>query len=170
MPPLRAPTQVDDPLDPWRQARRIAVQLGAWAVLSLAAAGVLAAAAAAADTASGATLRAIALQFALWGAIDGAIAAAGERDRRRRLERGEGVDPVATRAFAARLRRLLRLNAALDVAYVAVGLTLIGAWRTPDGLGHGLGVLVQGGFLLLFDAWHGWLRPPATVARPVRGR
>jgi len=161
MRPPPVPTLIDgDPFDPWRRARRIGAQLGAWALLSLVAAGVLAAVATAADAASGATLRAIALQFALWGALDGAIAAAGERDRRRRLDRGEGADPAATRAFAARLRRLLRLNAALDVAYVAVGLALIGGWRTPEGLGHGLGVLVQGGFLLLFDAWHGWRRPP----------
>lgn len=152
------------PSDPWAQARRIGTQLGAWSLASVAGAIALGAAAGAAPE-SAVTLRALAWQFGLWGAIDGAIAAFGERDRRRRLARGEGADAGATRAFAARLRRLLRLNAALDVAYVAVGVALLLAWRTPAGLGHGLGVLVQGGFLLLFDAWHGW-RGPIGRATP----
>jgi hypothetical protein len=131
-------------------------QLALWALLSAVAGGVLAWAAAAVGGESAATLRAVALQFVVWGAIDGAIAAFGERDRRRRLARGEAGDPAATRAFGARLRRLLRLNAGLDVVYVAVGVALLVGWRTPAGLGHGLGVLIQGGFLLAFDAWHGF--------------
>jgi hypothetical protein len=142
--------------DPWRHARRIGAQLAAWALLSLAGAAVLWSIAGSAGADAAATLRALALQFAVWGAIDGAIAGFGERDRRRRLAHGEHRDAAASAAFAARLRRLLRLNAALDVGYVAVGVALLLAWRTPEGLGHGLGVSIQGGFLLAFDAWHGW--------------
>jgi hypothetical protein len=158
--PRRTMAGMSDPVptypDPWRHARRIGAQLAAWALLSLALAAVSwwVAGGAGADVA--ATLRAVALQFAVWGAIDGAIAAFGERDRRRRLSRAEDRDAGASVAFAARLRRLLRLNAVLDVGYVAVGVALLLAWRTPEGLGHGLGVLIQGGFLLAFDAWHGW--------------
>lgn len=100
-------------------------------------------------------LFAFAVQCLIWGAIDGVIAALGARDLRRRLAAGEAADPAASAAFGARLLRLLRLNAALDVLYVMVGVLLIVLWRTPDGLGHGLGVLVQGGFLLVFDTWHG---------------
>jgi hypothetical protein len=37
---------------------------------------------------------------------------------------------------------------------VAVAIGILALWRTPEGLGHGLGVLVQGGFLLVFDAVH----------------
>jgi len=142
--------------DPWQHAQRIGAQLAAWALLSLALAVVLWWVAGRTGADVGATLRALALQFAVWGAIDGAIAALGERDRRRRLSRAEDRDAGASAAFAARLRRLLRLNAALDVGYVAVGVALLLAWRTPEGLGHGMGVLIQGGFLLVFDAWHGW--------------
>ena len=144
--------------DPWTHARRIERQLGTWAALSLVSAAALAWAARAWSEPLSVTLGAVALQFAVWGAIDGAIAAFGARDRRRRLARGEAADATATAAFGARLRRLLRLNAGLDVGYLAVGLALVLLWRTPAGLGHGVGVLVQGGFLLLFDAWHGWRR------------
>jgi len=142
--------------DPWQHAQRIGVQLAAWALLSIIVAAILWLVANSTGSDTAATLRAMAVQFAVWGAVDGAIAAFGERDRRRRLARAEDRDAGATMAFAGRLRRLLRLNAALDVGYLAVGVTLLLAWRTPDGLGHGLGVLVQGGFLLAFDAWHGW--------------
>lgn len=142
--------------DPWRHAQRIGAQLAAWALLSLALTAALWWAAGGAGADLAATLRALALQFAVWGAIDGAIVAFGERDRRRRLARAEDRDAGASFAFAARLRRLLRLNAVLDVGYLAVGVALLLAWRTPEGLGHGLGVLIQGGFLLAFDVWHGW--------------
>lgn len=142
--------------NPWRHAQRIGAQLAAWALLSLASAAVLGWVAGRSGGDVGATLRAVAVQFAVWGAIDAAIAALGERDRRRRLARAEDHDASATLAFAARLRRLLRLNAALDVGYLAVGAALVLAWRSPEGLGHGIGVLIQGGFLLAFDAWHGW--------------
>jgi len=149
--------------NPWGHAGIVGRQLAAWAALSVVAGIVLigVANALAADAAA-VTLRAVALQFVVWGAIDGLIAAAGERDRRRRLARGEDRDPAATRAFGARLRRLLRLNAGLDVGYLAVGLALWLLWRTPEGLGHGLGVLIQGGFLLAFDAWHGWRPAPGA--------
>jgi hypothetical protein len=158
------PTGRRDAVDPWRLARRVGTQLAAWSAFSVVAGGLMAWAGttwAAGDAAV--TWRAVALQFVVWGAIDGAIAAFGERDRRHRLARGEGGDPAATRAFGARLQRLLRLNAGLDVLYVAAGVALIVAWRSPEGLGHGLGVLIQGGFLLAFDAWHGFRTAPLTT-------
>lgn len=155
--------------DPWWQARVVGRQLAAWSLVSVAV-GIALFAVAGGD--AEATLHAVAVQFVVWGAIDGGIVAFGERDRRRRVARGEAADAGATAAFGARLRRLLRLNAALDVAYVAAGIALLLAWRTPEGLGHGLGVLVQGGFLLVFDAWHGWGAwsgpPPAGEGVPRR--
>jgi hypothetical protein len=164
-------TPDDDPAragtdgDPWSLAARVGRQLALWALLSVVAGGLLAWTAAAVAGELAVTLRAIALQFVVWGVIDGAIAAFGERDRRRRIARGEASDPRATQAFGARLRRLLRLNAGLDLVYVAVGVALLVAWRTPAGLGHGLGVLVQGGFLLAFDAWHGFRDVGSAPAR-----
>jgi hypothetical protein len=158
--------------DPWWQARIVGRQLAAWALASVAAGALLFAVAGGTAEATAATLRAVAIQFVVWGAIDGGIAAFGERDRRRRIARGEADDDAATAAFGARLRRLLRLNAGLDVAYLIVGVALLLAWRTPEGLGHGLGVLIQGGFLLVLDAWHGWGAwggPPRADGRRGRG-
>jgi len=142
--------------DPWRRARLVGRQLAGWALASVAAGALLLLVAGAAAEGTAATLWAMAIQFIVWGAIDGGIAAFGEGDRRRRVARGEADDAGATAAFGARLRRLLRINAGLDVVYLLVGVALLLAWRTPEGLGHGLGVLIQGGFLLVLDAWHGW--------------
>lgn len=77
-------------------------------------------------------------QTAAWGLIDGAIAYAGVRGRRRKGP----TDPV-------RLRRVLLVNAGLDVGYVAVGVRLLQGSRFR---GDGLAVLVQGAFLLVLDS------------------
>ena len=84
-------------------------------------------------------------QTAAWGAVDGAIAAVGVRGRRRKGP----TDP-------ARLRRVLLVNAGLDVGYLAVGARLVRGdrWR-----GDGYAVLVQGAFLLVLDT---------TAARRLR--
>ena len=77
-------------------------------------------------------------QTALWGVVDGAIAAAGAAKRRR-------TGPADRR----RLRRVLLVNAGLDVGYLAAGAWLVrdGRWR-----GDGQAVLVQGAFLLALDS------------------
>jgi hypothetical protein len=98
---------------------------------------------AAASTAVGAALaisprtRGFGRQTAVWGAVDGAIALVGAR---RRAARGP-TDP-------ARLRRVLLVNAALDVGYLAAAAWLLrdGRWR-----GDGAAVAVQGAFLLALD-------------------
>jgi len=84
-------------------------------------------------------------QMLAWGAVDGAIALLGSR---RRAEKGP-TEP-------GRLRRVLLVNAGLDVGYLAAGAWLVrdGRWR-----GDGAAVLVQGAFLLLLDG---------TAARALR--
>ena len=146
--PDDAPPTVDGPLDPWRASARIGRQLGAWSIASVLLGTALLA------FADGATARAFGLQCLVWGAIDGGIALAGAIALRRAHARGAVDDPQEAPGERRRLRRLLWINAGLDVGYVAAGLLLVALWRTPDGLGHGLGVLVQGGFLLVFDAVH----------------
>jgi len=154
--------------DPWTHARIVGVQLGAWSALSVAvgAAGLAGHAAGAWPAAWAPVVVGFSIQCLLWGAIDGAIAALGARDRRRRMAAAGATDTDAGAAFGARLLRLLRLNAGLDVVYVVAGIAVLSLWRTPEGVGHGLGVIVQGAFLLLFDAWHGW----GWVPRRVRSR
>ncbi|MEW6226412.1 MAG: hypothetical protein AB1627_17465 [Chloroflexota bacterium] len=79
----------------------------------------------------------------------------GDRDGRRpppaarRQAAGRTTDP-------ARLRRVLLVNAWLDVGYVATGAWLAGRTRRR---GDGAAVLVQGAFLLWLDA---------TAARRLR--
>jgi len=138
----------------WDRARTIALQLGVWASLSIVVGGLLFAL-------GGPFGRAVGIQFVIWGAVDLAIAGMGQRDRRRKLRAGAAEDARATRAEARRLRRLLWINAGLDVLYVAVGAGLVAFGPGPVVDGHGLGVLVQGGFLLVFDVAHAaTLSPP----------
>ena len=102
--------------------------LGAWASASVAVGALLSVPA---------RTRGFGRQTAAWGAVDGAIAYAGSR---RRAAKGP-TDP-------GRLRRVLLVNAGLDVGYLAAGGWLVrdGRWR-----GDGLAVLVQGAFLLVLD-------------------
>ena len=102
--------------------------LGAWAAGSVALGALLSA---------HPRTRGFGRQTAAWGAVDGAIAYVGAR---RRATKGP--------TDAARLRRVLLVNAGLDVGYLAAGAWLVrdGRWR-----GDGAAVLVQGGFLLGLD-------------------
>lgn len=108
--------------------------------------------------------RGLGAMFVAWGAVDAALGVAARRlaERNRRASIGD----VARRdRDAARLRAILLVNAGLDVAYVAFGAWLIAsagsdAWRA----GAGWGVVIQGGFLLLFDLVHArWVPAPGPL-------
>ena len=116
---------------------RLTQVLGAWATGSvLLGAGLCVPAA----------TRAFGRQTAAWGAVDGLIAYVGSRNRARRGP----TEPV-------RLRRVLLVNAGLDVGYLAAGARLL---QRPRWRGDGLAVLVQGAFLLVLDTAAAWaLRP-----------
>ena len=100
-------------------------------------------------------LRGLGQQFVAWGAIDGAIASAGRWFNQRKA----GQDGTAQEID--NLRRLLLVNAGLDVFYVAGGLALAvrRGQDDPYWRGVGLGIVAQGGFLLAFDLWHGLVTP-----------
>jgi len=72
----------------------------------------------------------------------------------------QNADAPTQQGWMRQLVRLLWVNAALDVVYIAVGMGLT-LWDSANRMLHGFGwaVMVQGGFLLLFDAWHGWRLP-----------
>jgi hypothetical protein len=110
--------------------------LGRWAVGSLVVGAALSA-----DPRT----RGFGRQTAAWGLVDGAIALVGAR----RLAAGRTTAP-------ARLRRVLLVNAGLDVGYLGAALWLV---RQPRWRGDGAAVLVQGAFLLWLDG---------TAARQVR--
>lgn len=114
---------------------RLTSVLGAWAVGSVLIGGALA---------LDPRTRQVGRQTALWGAVDGVVAYVGVRGRTRRGP----TDP-------ARLRRVLLVNAAADVGYLAVSAALLRTrWR-----GDGAAVVVQAAFLLALDS---------TAARALR--
>ena len=91
-------------------------------------------------------LKAFGQQTAMWGLVDLAIAGVG-------AARPEG-DPD-------RVRKVLLINAALDVGYIAAGAhvayhrTTLGGRLSPEAArGHGLAVVSQGAALLVFDLLH----------------
>lgn len=84
-----------------------------------------------------------------WGAINGAIAGIGYwRSRTVRSVSDWGAE-------RRKLRRVLWINAGLDMGYMLVGGYL--ASRSDARLrGTGYGILLQGGGLFLIDSYHAW--------------
>ncbi|WP_405374542.1 MULTISPECIES: DUF6992 family protein [unclassified Microbacterium] len=118
--------------------RRLVRGLTAWGSASVALGGILAL------TGRSSAARTFGQQSAMWGAVDLGLAALAAPTRR----------PVAARV----LRRILLVNVALDVGYVAAGGHL--AARTPSlggrltrdqARGHGLAVVIQGIALFVID-------------------
>ena len=103
----------------------------------------------------GAFWTAFGTQCAVWGLIDLGFAAVGvgqsvKTARVQMTPQAEADEFLA----AEKLLKILRFNHTLNVGYVLVGAVLLAAGlggRSPALLGHGAGVLVQGGFLLAFD-------------------
>lgn len=95
-------------------------------------------------------------QFITWGVIDAAIAVGGQMAKRNRIDNMDNPGTPEIKAKeASNLSRLLWLNAGLDVLYIIVGYL----WSKRDkgdgsARGNGLGVIIQGVFLLLFDIFH----------------
>jgi hypothetical protein len=130
---------------------RLASRLLAWGAASVAGGAALAAIG---GGRGDPFLRGFGTQTIGWGVIDGALALGGlARARRHRADPPSGD---AAEREAARIRRILAVNAGLDVLYIAGGLAVAaGRGRTdPAARGHGLAAVVQGAFLLGFDAWH----------------
>ena len=101
--------------------------------------------------------RGVGAQAMGWGAIDALIAWFGRRSAgRKQAKLLDPLSPIVVVKEARNLQRLLWFNTALDVIYVMGGLLLAltkgrtnYTWR-----GHGWGIIVQGGFLFLFDLYH----------------
>lgn len=95
------------------------------------------------------------LQAIGWGMIDAILALIGSANARRnavRMEMGE-LDLHDAEEEARKFQRILWINAGLDLLYIGGGLEL--ARRSsgqPARRGTGVGIAVQGLFLLLFDS------------------
>jgi hypothetical protein len=107
-------------------------------------------------------LRGLAVQLIAWGAIDAILAATGAWKAWSGAR--SAPDEYGQVRKTVRLRRLLRINARLDVLYCLVGAGLIVFASTALARGHGAGVLLQGFFLFLFDGFHARRLPSETPA------
>lgn len=94
------------------------------------------------------------IQSLLWGAIDAALAlfgiiGANKKEERYALgELGTPDEQKDARAFY----RILLINTGLDVGYVGLGVWLMQRFKArADRRGMGLGILIQGLWLFLFD-------------------
>lgn len=143
----------------YRFQRTLSYRLLAWSALSiLTAIAIGLQGAALSPMATG-----IALQFAAWGLIDAIIAGFGLRGLESKIQ--QIPDPIQVEHDILKLRRLLWINTGLDVVYVAGGLALFLLLGAGDDFarGNGLGVIIQGGFLLVFDFLHGLSIPRDAV-------
>lgn len=104
--------------------------------------------------------RGLGMQCVAWGAIDVLIALIGLRGAARKAAAlaGGTLSEEAHTEEARKFERLLWINAGLDVLYILGGACLIrGNAARPERRGMGVGVIVQGLFLLAFDAVNGAL-------------
>ena len=138
----------DRAVDIWQRERAVARTTVAWGLVS-----VLAGVGLAARTRDP-WRRSFALQTAGWGAVDLGIAALTSRLQDRRM-RGlpDAYAPAAQEAERVTLRRVLLVNAAADVGYVALGVGLAREAR-PRLAGAGVAIVMQGAFLLVHDSIH----------------
>lgn len=112
--------------------------------------------------------RGFGVQALAWGAIDAAIALGGQLSARKRRAAGPG-GPAAFAREARNLRRILWINTGLDVLYLAGGTALVYTLGAQNAFaaGSGWGVIVQGGFLFIFDLLHAIAVPREEPVLPA---
>jgi len=100
--------------------------------------------------------RGIGTQFVAWGVIDGLMAVGGQVASENRLKNMPSEDmSERLRKDKRNLKIALWVNAGLDVLYMIGGVQWIARQREDnDKRGNGLGVLIQGAFLFIFDLYH----------------
>ena len=113
---------------PPTSARGLVTALGTWSALSIAGGSALWA------RGRSPMARSFGRQTLGWGVVDAGVAAWGAAR--------PAPDP-------RRLRRVLAVNAAVEVGYVGIGLWLM---RTQEWRGDGAAIVVQGAFLLALDS------------------
>lgn len=101
--------------------------------------------------------RGVGMQSISWGAINALIAIIGSsvtRARRSTMDNPNKWDVVEKEH--RNLRRILWVNTVLDVFYIIGGVVLAFTRGSKDRLmrGNGWGIVVQGTFLMVFDAVH----------------
>ena len=124
--------------------------LGGWAVANLLASGI-------STTQTEGSARYFHQMNVGWGAVNLALAGASYFGARRTAQ-APTTDRASSVRAQLRTENLYLFNAGLDVAYLATGVYLLEKSRNPTASGaperwrgYGQSLLLQGGFLLLFD-------------------
>jgi len=141
-----------EPSDLTRLQRELTTILGTWSAATVVSGGILALVG---HRAGRKQMLRFGRNSALWGAVDGVIAAVGARAARGGERTLDEVEMEATR-----LRVTLLLNTVADVVYIAVGAHIaVRAKSGPPektslrlGPGDGWAILMHGAFLLALDA------------------
>jgi hypothetical protein len=106
-------------------------------------------------TAKTPVVRHVGLQAVSWGAIDAALALSGRINARRKEQ--QLLDKAEEQHEASHFRKIVAVNAGLDVLYVLGGWWLMRrSERDAARRGMGLGIIVQGAFLLIYDSLLVW--------------
>ena len=92
-------------------------------------------------------MNAIGFQFIIWGLIDSLIAIGPGIYRW--IRNNEHIENLK------KLKNILIVNAILHIGYVIIGFIIfIGFSESNQYNGHGLGVIIQGAFLAVFDTYY----------------
>ena len=130
----------------WAFQRELSQRLITWNLANIAAGGFF-------SLSSSKFIRGVGSQFVGWALVNFAIAYFGQKAAaNRQLTLPDADTPERKRIEADNLRNLLWINAALDVLYMLGGRALMkrrksSAWTR----GAGLGIILQGIFLFMFD-------------------
>lgn len=130
----------------WKLQSRISRHLLVWSALSVVVGAALLFAAP--------FWRGVGVQALVWGVIDAAIAFFGLVSLQRKQRRADADQPDTQLRETHTLRRLLLVNAGLDVLYIVGGVVILTSFATDFAKGNGVGIIVQGTFLLLFDLFY----------------
>lgn len=103
--------------------------------------------------------RGVGVQFVGWALVNLGIAWFGLRaSENRRAALPDPLAPAVVEREAHNLRRLLWINSALDLLYISGGRWLI----RRGSRGTGVGIILQGAFLFVFDLLHAADVPDAS--------
>jgi hypothetical protein len=95
-------------------------------------------------------------QFAGWGLVDALLGWFGLRSSREKAAESDAHAQETQLKERKNLLRILAVNSGLDIVYIIGGMWLSNTKGKEDRFwqGTGIGITIQGGFLLVFDLIH----------------